>query len=226
MEITIALDVYGTLIDTDGIGKVVEKYVGASAPAFLSAWRSKQLEYTFRRGLMNAYKDFSVCTRDALEYACASPDKNLTSDQKNNLLNEYRNLPAFPEVDAALQELKSSKMFKLFAFSNGRRQDVESLLSNAGIQNYFDGIVSVDEVKTFKPDPAVYKHLLLRANSKGSNTWLVSGNPFDVIGAISAGLFGVWLKRASNHVFDFWEIQPSMTLGNLSELKKILERKL
>lgn len=226
MEITIALDIYGTLIDTNGIGKEVEKYVGASAAALLAAWRSKQLEYTFRRGLMKTYKDFSVCTRDALEYACASLNKTLTSDQKDNLLNEYRTLPSFPDVKAALQELKSSKMFKLFAFSNGREQDVESLLSNAGIQNYFDGIVSVDEVKTFKPDPAVYKHLLLRANSKGSNTWLVSGNPFDVIGAISAGLFAVWLKRASNHVFDPWEIQPSITLGNLSELKKILERKL
>lgn len=159
-NITLAFDVYGTLIDTHGIKVELEKYAGEKAGEFSEMWRNKQLEYSFRRGLMQNYKNFAECTKDALE----------------------------------------------------------KLLTNANIRNYFIDLISVDDLKTFKPSPAVYAHFLRSAGAYNNEAWLISSNPFDVIGAVSAGMKSAWVKRSESAVFDPWEIEPTITVGNLEEL--------
>ena len=68
MAITLAFDVYGTLIDTHGVIVELEKHIGNNASEFSRTWREKQLEYSFRRGLMQNYENFASCTRSALDY--------------------------------------------------------------------------------------------------------------------------------------------------------------
>ena len=106
----------------------------------------------------------------------------------------------------------------MFAFSNGPQSDVQQLLQNAGIENLFSDIVSVDEIKSFKPDPAVYEHFLQRSGTSSSDVWLISSNPFDVIGALGVGMRAVWVKRSEKALFDPWGIKPTVTISNLSEL--------
>jgi 2-haloacid dehalogenase len=110
----------------------------------------------------------------------------------------------------------------LFAFSNGTANAIDTLLVAAEIRNYFNGLVSVDDLKTFKPNPAVYLHFLKKADTKASDAWLVSSNPFDVIGAISAGMRAAWVKRSDNAIFDPWGIEPTVTVNNLHELYAIM----
>lgn len=221
MSITLAFDVYGTLIDTSGVIKILKGLVGERAAPLSELWRSKQLEYSFRRGLMKTYRDFPVCTRQALDYACASLEIELSADAKLKLLDGYRSLPAFPDVEKSLPELNNAG-FRLFAFSNGIADDVRQLLENAGISEWFEDIVSCDEVSSFKPDPAVYAHFLERSNAVGAEAWLISGNPFDVIGSASAGMHAAWLKRSPAAVFDPWEIEPTITVPDLTALREAI----
>jgi 2-haloacid dehalogenase len=218
MSYTLAFDVYGTLINTSGIHYSLQKLIDEKATPFMEMWRHKQLEYSFRRGLMNLYVDFSVCTYQALEYCCAHFKIELTTDQKNSLIAEYRILPAFGDVEIALVELKKSG-HKLFAFSNGSHEAVSTLLSNAKIIQYFEGVVSMEDIKTFKPNPIGYAHFNNTTNSEKANTWLVSSNPFDIIGAKSYGMQAAWVQRSEDTVFDPWDIQPDMTVRQLNELR-------
>jgi 2-haloacid dehalogenase len=217
MAITLAFDIYGTLIDTHGVKDSLAGMIGDRAGSFSSLWREKQLEYSFRRGLMQNYQDFSVCTRDALEYCCRHLGEDLTPVQKQQLLQEYRTLPAFSDVEPCLKQLQGGD-YRLFAFSNGSADAVTGLLQHAGIKGYFDGVVSVDEIKSFKPNPAVYAHFLRRSGATGAQAWLVSSNPFDVIGAVSAGMSAAWVQRLPQAVFDPWGIEPSITIASLEQL--------
>ena len=217
MPVTIAFDVYGTLIDTAGIVSALRERLGEKADAFSDLWRAKQLEYSFRRGLMQNYRDFSVCTSNALDFCCATFTVELSSEERTGLLEAYRFLPAFPDVEPALVKFRETG-FRLYAFSNGKPGDVRNLLQHAGIDAFLDGVVSTDEIKSFKPNPGVYAHFLRQSDAYGADAWLISGNPFDVIGAISAGMQGAWVKRSSRAVFDPWEIQPTRTVANLVEL--------
>lgn len=217
MGITLAFDVYGTLIDTTGIAKALERHAGPKTQAFTAMWRDKQLEYSFRRGLMQNYRHFAECTKNALDYCCTALGIEIAEPDRLALMAEYKVLPAYDDARMALDILEKAG-FRLFAFSNGRAEDVAGLLKHAGIEHHFQDVISTDEIKSFKPNPAVYAHFLRRAGASGQEAWLVSGNPFDVIGAISAGLRGAWVKRLATAVFDPWEIQPTLVVSDLGQL--------
>jgi 2-haloacid dehalogenase len=165
MATTLAFDVYGTLIDTHGVVEKLEEMVGDRAREFSSTWRDKQLEYSFRRGLMQNYQNFAVCTRDALDYTCSRYAADITPDQKQALLDIYRELPAFADVRDALAEL-GTRNCRSYAFSNGSAEAVETLLSAAGIRDLFLGVVSCDDLRSFKPNPAVYAHFLRQTDAR------------------------------------------------------------
>nr|WP_239994450.1 haloacid dehalogenase type II [Prosthecochloris marina] len=219
MNPTLAFDVYGTLIDTHGLVSKLRETAGEKAEEFSRIWREKQLEYSFRRGLMQNYESFAVCTRDALDYACAFCKAPLTARQKDDLLERYRTLPAFGDAEESLKALKASG-FRLFAFSNGSAEAVETLLAAAGIREQFLGVVSVEELRSFKPNPAVYSHFLRKSGASGDGAWLISSNPFDVIGALSAGMRAAWVKRSPEAIFDPWGCEPTLTVSGLDELEE------
>ncbi len=223
MPTTLAFDVYGTLINTHGVVEALQELVGDQAMAFSHTWRDKQLEYSFRRGLMQNYETFAVCTAQALDYSCDFYKTSLTKAQKEELLAIYRVLPAFDDVDEGLLRLKANG-FRLFAFSNGAVDALESLMNAARIRAMFIDLVSVDPLKSFKPNPAVYAHFLRQAQAAGDNAWMVSSNPFDVIGAISAGMRAAWVKRSPDAVFDPWGIEPTMIVSSLIELNEQLTK--
>lgn len=231
MPTTLAFDVYGTLINTHGVVMRLNHLLQAhplgdspllaSSPdkgvAFSHTWRDKQLEYSFRRGLMQRYANFAQCTRDALDYTCAHYRVPLSDTDKQGLLDQYKTLPAFDDVDTCLSHLQQEGIH-LYAFSNGTYDAVDTLLRHAGIRQHFIDIISVDNIQTFKPNPATYEHFLQQAQTTAQQAWLISSNPFDIIGAHSIGMHTAWVQRSPDTVFDPWGIEPSLTIDKLTAL--------
>lgn len=217
MTVALAFDIYGTLIDPHGVVRQLQQTLGEGADGFSRVWRDKQLEYSWRRGLMRRYADFGVCTRQALDYADRLLQTGLDEATKQSLMAAYRELPAYDDVPAALELLRGGDC-RLYAFSNGTPDMVAAVLEHAGIDGYFADIVSVDALQTFKPDPEVYRHMIGVAGVDPGDCWLVSSNGFDVIGAVAAGMKAAWLKRISGVVFDPWGIEPTVEIASLDEL--------
>ena len=219
MSLALAFDIYGTLIDPHGVVDELSKHLGDRAQEFSNIWRDKQLEYTWRRALMQRYQNFPVCTRQALDYTDALLQTGLDESAKTALMQVYRVLPAYDDVPASLQGLADAG-FRLFGFSNGIEDAIIGLLEHAGIDQYFEGVVSVDALQTFKPDPGVYHHFIEVADTAPENCWLVSSNGFDVIGAVSAGMKAAWLRRSKSVVFDPWGVEPTLVMHSLDELQQ------
>lgn len=225
MPTTLALDIYGTLIDPLAVKTALVAHVGDEAGEFAETWRAKQLEYSFRRGLMGSYRNFTQVTRAALDFACETHNAGITGDDKIKLMNHYRSLDAFPDVAPALAALQGTGI-ALHAFSNGVADDIETLMAHAGLDDRISSIISADDVQTFKPDPRFYAHFLERTGASAASTWLVSSNPFDVIGAAACGWRTAWVKRNSNAVFDPWEHAPTVIVSDLTELPERLSEAL
>ncbi len=217
MNVALAFDIYGTLIDPHGVVGELQKHLGESAAEFSRVWREKQLEYTWRRGLMRRYQDFDMCTRQAFDFADEQMQTNLDDKVKTSLMQTYRMLPAYDDVPASLEILKNAG-YRLYPFSNGTAEMVNAVLEHAGIDHFFEDVISVDSLQTYKPDPEVYRHVIKIADVAQQNCWLVSSNGFDVIGAVSAGMKAAWLHRFSNVVFDPWEFQPTVVIENMGQL--------
>ena len=218
----IALDVYGTLVDPSGIARELAETFGPRAPAAAQLWREKQLEYTFRRALMRSYTDFDTCTLQALRYVSCSFDVALSEADERALLDAYLHLPAFPDVRSGLAKLRGAG-YRLVALTNGTERSVRALLENAAIGEYLEAVLSVERVRTFKPDPAVYALLDTVRHAGDAPPWLVSGNPFDVIGAKAGGMKAAWLRRDPRRMFDPWEFSADIVVRDLEELCESLQ---
>jgi 2-haloacid dehalogenase len=221
MRTAIAFDVYGTLVNPLAMADHLKSLVGDQAARFAELWRTKQLEYSFRRGLMRAYRPFSVCTWESLLYTEQALGIVLPEETRRMLVERYEYLPPFPDAALGLASIKSAGHFSA-AFSNGEAKAVRRVLENAKLLTLFDDVVSADEVKTFKPDPTVYAHAVERLGQTASATWLVSSNPFDIIGAKAAGLRTAWVKRDPKAIYDPWGIEPDLLLSNLDQLAPLL----
>lgn len=218
----VAFDVYGTLVDPLAMHEPLAAIVGADQAGDAAAlWRRTQLEYSFRRGLMGPerYVDFDRCTSQALRFTLISYGIEAGQGAEAALLGAYRALPAFPDARQGLERLRTAG-HRLLAFSNGTEAGVRAVLGHAGVLPLLDGVVSVDDLRTFKPSPAVYAYLVERGGRPPEHTWLVTANPWDAIGAKAAGLRVAWLRRNPATVFDPWEEEfaPDIAVSGLGEL--------
>ncbi|MCA9980192.1 MAG: haloacid dehalogenase type II [Anaerolineales bacterium] len=226
MNLTLAFDVYGTLIDPHGVQTALRETLPAELGeadirAFSRIWRETQLAYSFRRGLMRDYVDFATCTRQALLFASAKLGVELSVVETEHLLTAYKTLPAFADTAVGLTQAKEAG-HDLYALSNGSHEALEQLLTQAELRHFFTDLVSADEIKTFKPNPDIYHHFMRRAQSAPSHTWLISSNAFDVLGALNVGVQAVWVKRDDTAVFDPWDIPPTATIHALDQLSDAL----
>ncbi|EAQ04985.1 L-2-haloalkanoic acid dehalogenase, HAD superfamily protein [Pseudooceanicola batsensis HTCC2597] len=214
---TLAFDVYGTLIDPHALTGSLRDLVGDRAAEVSALWRQKQLEYSFRRGLMKRYVPFATVTAEALDYALTAAGPRVSDEARAGLLERYRTLDAFADARPALAALQGRGL-ACHAFSNGDPEDIESLLRSQDLWSAMAGAVSVQPVESFKPDPAVYAHFCDTTGAAPAACWLVSSNPFDVIGAMASGWQAVWVQRDPAVAFDPWGPQPTLTLASLQEL--------
>jgi 2-haloacid dehalogenase len=216
----LAFDVYGTLVDPIGIQAQLEQYLPEAAPRVVRTWRQKQLEYTFRLAAMERYEDFRQVTRKALDYALAAVGGELDEDQKDDLMTRYDRLDGFEDAEPGLRRLREAG-HQMVAFSNGSPSMISAVLDNAALRPYLNDSISVDEVRTYKPSPKVYRHAAERLGRPIGEVRLVSSNPFDVIGAEAAGMQAAWVDR-SGGVFDTLGPRPKMVVATLVELADIL----
>lgn len=217
----LAFDMYGTLVDPIGIRKELERFLPEGALPVSETWRQKQLEYTFRLTAMQRYEDFEQVTRRALDYALAAAGREMEAGEKDALMRRYNDLERFPDVVPGLERLKEAG-HAMIVFSNGTPRMLEALLDAAELHPYFQGFVSVDEVKVYKPSPKVYQHVAGRLERPIGEVRLVSSNPFDDIGAEAAGMRAAWVDR-SGGLFDTLGPPPEMIVETLTDLADALE---
>lgn len=213
----LAFDVYGTLIDPFRMEEHLRAAFGEKAREASELWRVKQIEYSFRRALMKKYQPFGVCTAQALRFVSTHLGIPLSAEAQEKLMAKYLQLPAYPDVTSALDEC-AARGFTIAACSNGTESAVRASLDHVGILARFSKIVSVDPIRTFKPDPAVYEYLVAELHARRDMVWLISSNPFDVIGARACGVRAAWVQRDPKRIFDSWEFEPDVVVHGLAEL--------
>ena len=211
----LVFDAYGTLYDVHSVVRRCDEFWPGRGAALSQLWRTKQLEYTWQRSLMRRYLPFSQITREALAYACESLKLALDLAQTEALMQEYLRLAPYPDVAGALAKLKAKKAI----LTNGSPDMIEPLVEHSGLR--FDAVLSVDEVKQFKPVPEVYQLAVERLAVSKENIGFVSSNCWDALGAKSFGFTVYWINRAGAPV-DRLGLRPDALLGSLGDLPEIL----
>jgi 2-haloacid dehalogenase len=186
-------DAYGTLFDVNSAARTAQDALGEKWQPLAELWRTKQLQYTWLRGLAGHHADFWQVTGDALDFALSTlrlEDAVLRA----RLMNLYTVLSAYPEVPDTLQRLKAAGM-KLAVLSNGTPAMLTAAATNAGIADLFDAVLSVEEVKVYKPHPSVYELACKRLDVDRSRICFLSSNGWDAYSAKAFGFRVLWCNR-------------------------------
>ena len=191
-----AFDAYGTLFDVFSVTALCEQLFPGKGNTLAQLWRAKQLQYSLLRSLMGRHKDFWQLTEDGLVYASKSLKLDLTPEKRKRLMEAYLSLAAFPDVKPGLEALKKHGL-QLAILSNGEPKMLEAATKSTGISGLLDRIISVEEVKIFKPSPRVYNLGPERMNVSNTELGFVSSNSWDINGAASAGLITFWIQRSA-----------------------------
>ena len=214
----VVFDAYGTLFDVNSAAKRCKDKIGAKWETFANFWRTTQLEYTWLRSLMKRHKNFWDVTEDSLDKSMKV--FNIDKNMKNELLSLYKILSPYPEVREVLEDLKK-KNFKLAILSNGTPDLLNELVENNKLNNLFDDLFSIEEVKIYKPDPRVYEIPIKKYKIKSDEITFLSANTWDVSGGGNFGYNSIWVNR-HNSVFDILDFQPKNEISNLTQLLDIV----
>ena len=210
----VVFDAYGTLFDVNSAAEKCKDKIGAKWEVFANFWRTTQLEYTWLRSLMKRHKNFWDITEDSLDKSMKV--FNINKNMKNELLSLYKILSPYPEVRGVLEDLKK-KNFKLAILSNGTPDLLNELVESNKLNNLFDDLFSIEEVKIYKPDPSVYELPIKKYRIKSNEITFLSANTWDVSGGGNFGYNSIWVNR-NNSVFDILDFQPKNEINNLTHL--------
>ena len=208
-------DAYGTLFDVHSAVTRHAELAGENAARISEVWRNKQLEYTWTRNGMRAYRDFWQLTADALDFALdAVPGSN--HQARDTLLDAYRELDCYPEVPLVLEKLKNSG-FKTAILSNGSPNMLGSAVDSAGIGDFLDDQFSVHDIGKFKTDFSAYAMVTDAYGIKPEEVAFQSSNRWDIAGATAFGFHAHWINR-TGQPDEYPDLAPKAILKDLKGL--------
>lgn len=187
-------DAYGTLFDVNAAAARMKDVLGDKEQKLSEVWRMKQLQYTWLRTLMTrAYVDMWQVTQDSLDYALEAVE---IEDQaiREQLLELYWVLDAYPEVTPVLRALKEGGM-RTAILSNGSPAMLEGAVQSAGIEPLLDAVLSIDELQQYKPRPEAYELVTKHFDSQPKDVCFMSSNAWDAAAAAHFGFHVCWVNR-------------------------------
>lgn len=200
---TCVFDAYGTLFDVSAAARRAAEQPGqeqlaAIWPKLAADWRLKQLQYSWLRAVTGTYVPFWKVTKDALDWAMEAAEID-DPVLRETLLALYWELPAYKEAHTVLALLKATG-FKTAILSNGSPEMLDGAVDFSGTRESLDAVISVDDVKIFKPAKAVYDLVQTRLGATTDKVLFVSANGWDAAGAAAYGFHTAWVNRANEPV--------------------------
>ncbi|MCG6883020.1 MAG: haloacid dehalogenase type II [Silicimonas sp.] len=220
---TCVFDAYGTLFDVAAAARVLAEQPGQDElarvwPKLAADWRMKQLQYTWLRAVTGDHTTFWEVTKDGLDWAMEASG---LSDPvlRETLLALYWELPAYPEVPRMLASLKAHGMTTAI-LSNGSPEMLQGAVDFAGVGEWLDAVLSVEDVGIFKPAKVVYDMVGKRFGTSPDQVLFVSSNGWDAAAAAAYGFRTAWVNRAGEPM-DRLPARPAHVLDDLTGIPEL-----
>jgi 2-haloacid dehalogenase len=184
-------------------------------------WRTHQFEYTWLRTLSGNYVNFWQVTEDALHYAAKKVKIEMRQGQVSQLMDGYLNLKSWPDVAPALRLLKTEGI-RMIILSNFTSHMLHSCVMCSGLGDIFEGLLSTDQVKAFKPDPRTYGMGVKAFDLAREEILFVAHGGWDAAGAKMFGFPTYWVNRL-NLPTEELGVTPDFTAADLKGLANFIQ---
>jgi 2-haloacid dehalogenase len=191
-KVTLAFDVNETLLSLAPIRGRLEEIFGDDPP--MGEWFARMLHGSLVANDLDQYRDFSEIGTEALLGVAARHGVSLKGETAQEVVEAMRRLPPHPEVYNALERLFDAG-FVMLALTNGGTATANAQIENAGLHIFVRRVISVEEVRRFKPDPRPYRHAAQLMEVDIDELMLVAAHDWDCAGAMAAGAQAAYVNR-------------------------------
>ena len=137
------------------------------------------------------------------------------------MLKEILVIDDNPDIRFLICNILKEQNFKLAILSNGTPSLLNQLVKSNNLDNLFDDLFSIEEVKIYKPDSKVYDLPIKKYEIKKNEVAFLSANTWDVSGAGNYGYNAIWVNR-NNNIFDYLDYKPNNQIKSLTELTSLI----
>lgn len=220
MPRVLVFDVNETLLDLNALNPHFERIFGDAAVR--GQWFAQLIQSAFVATITNAYEPFGKVGGAALDMIAAQRGITLAPDDKKLLSETISSLPPHPDVRPGLEKLREAG-FRLATLTNSTLAVAQAQMTNAGLRQFFDHVLSADTVQRLKPAPEPYQMAAEALAVELEDIRLVAAHAWDVAGALRAGCAAAFVARP-NAVLDPLVPVPDIVGKNMLEVaEKIIE---
>ncbi|MEP6730172.1 MAG: haloacid dehalogenase type II [bacterium] len=216
----IAFDAF-PIFDPRPIATTAEALFPGRGAELMNVWRTRQFEYTWLRSLARDYVDFWRVTEDALHFAATSLGLDLSSARREELMNAYLHLRAWPDVADASKAL-SRNGTRLVLLSNFSPAMLKGCIASSGLDGVFEHAISTDVAQTYKPDPRAYQLGVDALGLSREEIVFAAFAGWDAAGAKRFGYPTFWVNR-TRAIPEVLGVEPDGAGQGLSDLVAFVE---
>jgi HAD superfamily hydrolase (TIGR01509 family) len=123
--------------------------------------------------------------------------------KQESVVDELKTLSATQQQIEMLTTLRSN--YKLVIGSNARKNSVDVIIDSMKIRDFFDYIVSIDDIGIAKPNPAIYNYIMKLMNTNPHNTIIIEDSPRGIEAAIASNANVLITKSVEGTTLEFIE---------------------
>jgi 2-haloacid dehalogenase len=210
-------DVNETLLDLGALDPLFERAFGDASAR--GEWFGQFQQSWLVATVTGVYEEFGTIGGTALRMVADRRSVSLSDEDAKNILGAIRELPPHPEVGAALARLRDVGI-RLATLTNSTQEVTEAQISNSGLGEYFEPILSADAVRRLKPAPEPYRKAAQSLGVEVGQIRLVAAHAWDVAGAMRASCAAAFVARPGKVLDPLFE--PPDVVG--SDLRGVAER--
>ncbi|WP_445428881.1 haloacid dehalogenase type II [Alishewanella sp. HL-SH05] len=212
----IVFDVNETLLDLETMRSSIGQALNGRDD-LTALWFSTMLHHSLVTTVSGDYQDFGKIGVAALLMVAQSNNIALTEDQALTAIKgPLLSLPAHPDVKAGLAALKA-KGYTLVSLTNSSNNGVTTQFAHAGLTDYFEQRLSIEDIKVYKPDLRAYAWALAKLGVKPEEALMVAAHGWDIAGAKAAGMQTAFVARPGKTLYPLAPA-PDYVVKDLSEL--------
>ncbi|MBT4385964.1 MAG: HAD hydrolase-like protein, partial [Betaproteobacteria bacterium] len=152
MRPVLLFDVNESLLDLRALDPHFKTHFGDAI--VVSEWFDQVIQTAMLSVVLGWTRNFAEVGRSALEMVVTRHQLELTDAALSDIVGGMKTLPPHDDVVEALRTLKSEG-FRMAALTNSPVAVAKEQLVFAGLIEFFETVISVEEVDTLKPDARV-----------------------------------------------------------------------
>lgn len=223
--VALLFDLNGTIFPATSAATAFRK-LGLPSSA-VEVWFSRVLRDGFAAQLSGTFlpfRHFATYHLGCLLAAHPNAAKVSAEEAAEQVMAAWAASDLWPDAGHGLRSMHAAGL-KLAVLTNGSAEGIaKSVLQKAGIEGCFTALLDINMAAAWKPAPASYAFAAQRLGLAPEQIMMVASHPWDVQGAMQAGMQGAYVQRDPSEPYGFppGAPQPRLVVASFEELAEAL----